>query len=389
MSRWPMVPLGKVARIFNGKTPAKSEHRGSGHPVLKIKDLSGDGNFSGSFGSFVEPSLAARHESRTVKSNDTVILNSAHNASHVASKICRVPESASGALAVGEWTILRSVPGSAEQDYLFFWLSSPQTAGVLRDLVRGIHLYPKDIATASIPLPPLDEQRRIVDLLNRGAGIRRLREQALATARNTIPALFLQTFGDPATNPKGWPVVELGTLGELDRGKSRHRPRNDPQLLGGPHPFLQTGDVANSNGIIERFASTYSDFGLAQSRKWPKGTLCITIAANIAATGVLQFDACFPDSVVGFRPGPSVTSEYVQAIIDRAKSVLEQNAPQAAQKNLNLKILRALPTPLPPLDLQRRFADRLADLRGIVTQQERALATARALERALLARLLE
>ena len=62
----------------------------------------------------------------------------------------------------------------------------------------------------AIPLPPLDEQRRIVGLLDRAAEIRRRADAARAKARAIIPALFLDTFGDPATNPKGWPVVTLG-----------------------------------------------------------------------------------------------------------------------------------------------------------------------------------
>ena len=100
---------------------------------------------------------------------------------------------------------------------------------------------------------------------------------------------------------EGWAWARIPQLGELNRGKSKHRPRNDPRLLGGPYPFVQTGDVRHSGGLITRHSQTYTEFGLAQSRLWPPGTLCITIAANIADTdGILSYEACFPDSVVGF-----------------------------------------------------------------------------------------
>ena len=98
----------------------------------------------------------------------------------------------------------------------------------------------------------------------------------------------------------GWTLCSLPQIGELNRGKSKHRPRNDSRLLGGPYPFIQTADVKRSAGLIREHSQTYSEFGLAQSRLWPTGTLCITIAANIAATGILAYPACFPDSVVGF-----------------------------------------------------------------------------------------
>ena len=101
------------------------------------------------------------------------------------------------------------------------------------------------------------------------------------------------------TIPHSWTIASLPQLGDFGRGKSKHRPRDDARLYGGPHPFVQTGIVSASRGSITKSNQTYSDFGLAQSKLWPKGTLCITIAANIAKTGVLTFDACFPDSIVG------------------------------------------------------------------------------------------
>jgi type I restriction enzyme, S subunit len=196
-----------------------------------------------------------------------------------------------------------------------------------------------------------------VEILDQADHLRKLRAKADNKAERILPALFIKMFGDPATNPMRWPKnYAFGEVGTLDRGKSRHRPRNAPELLGGDHPLIQTGDVANSGGRIRKYSQTYSDIGLAQSKMWPKGTLCITIAANIAKTGVLDFDACFPDSVVGFHPGPDVTTEYVQSWLHFLQPVLENNAPQAAQKNINLQVLRSLRIPKPPLQIQKKFS---------------------------------
>ena len=104
--------------------------------------------------------------------------------------------------------------------------------------------------------------------------------------------------------PYGWKLVRLHDLGEVNRGRSRHRPRYAEHLYGGPYPFIQTGDVKASNGRVTAHTQTYSEAGLVQSRLWPAGTMCITIAANIAETGILTFPACFPDSVVGFIAEP-------------------------------------------------------------------------------------
>jgi type I restriction enzyme S subunit len=162
-------------------------------------------------------------------------------------------------------------------------------------------------------------------------------------------------FGDPREFADRWPSKPLGELGTLDRGRSQHRPRNAPHLYGGPYPFVQTGDVANAQGYLRQHNQTYSKEGLKQSRLWPVDTLCVTIAANIAKTAIITYPVCFPDSVVGFTAGPDVTVEFIQGWFGFFQEVLETTAPEVAQKNINLEILRGLPSPVPPLGLQRRY----------------------------------
>lgn len=154
----------------------------------------------------------------------------------------------------------------------------------------------------------------------------------------------------PFQLPHGWEWCRLPDIGDLNRGKSKHRPRNDKILYeGGTIPLVQTGDVARANGVVTTFTSLYNQVGVEQSRLWPKGTLCITIAANIADTAVLGFDACFPDSVVGFTPYlDDVDVKYIDYYLRTAKGRLEEFAPSTAQKNINLEILSNLLVPLPP-----------------------------------------
>ncbi|EKY3088243.1 restriction endonuclease subunit S [Cronobacter dublinensis] len=156
----------------------------------------------------------------------------------------------------------------------------------------------------------------------------------------------------PFELPQGWEWCRLPDLGELSRGKSKHRPRNDPALyVDGKYPLVQTGDVSRSNGTIKTFTALYNELGVKQSRLWPKGTLCITIAANIADSGILEFDACFPDSVVGYSPFISeIPVEYFDFFMRTIKSSLEKYAPSTAQKNINLDILSQVFVPCPPLN---------------------------------------
>lgn len=150
------------------------------------------------------------------------------------------------------------------------------------------------------------------------------------------------------------------TLGEValdfGRGKSKHRPRNDVRLYGGSIPFIQTGDIKNAGHIIESYTQTYNDFGLKQSKLWKKGTLCITIAANIAETAVLGFDACFPDSVIGFVANPKeTTSDYVEYLLSSLKMKLQEKGMGSAQENINLATFSNMRFPFPSLPEQEKI----------------------------------
>lgn len=176
----------------------------------------------------------------------------------------------------------------------------------------------------------------------------------------------------PFELPVGWVWAKFSQLGELGRGKSKHRPRNDPSLYNnGKYPLVQTGDVARSNGKISTHTGLYNENGLAQSKMWPKGTLCITIAANIADSGILEFDACFPDSVVGFIPSNNnLQVQYFEYFMRTAKSQLEKFAPATAQKNINLGILEEVSIPLPPAPEQKRIVAKVDELMALCDRLE-------------------
>ena len=159
---------------------------------------------------------------------------------------------------------------------------------------------------------------------------------------STQAVKFEENFADL---PSGWIWGKLSDLGELARGKSKHRPRNDKKLFGEKYPFIQTGEVRAANRIIKKYEQTYSEFGLEQSKLWQKGTLCITIAANIAETAFLGFDACFPDSIVGFSASKAVLPEYIELFIKSTRTKIESYAPATAQKNINLNTLENLIVP--------------------------------------------
>lgn len=294
--------------------------------------------------------------------------------------VATVPESLDGAIASTGFTVLRSDERRLHGPYLFHWVRSTAFVDEMVRLATGAS-YPavsdRIVKNSSIPIPfpddprrSLAEQKRIAAILDKADAIRRRRQEAARLADTLIPSVFYEMFGDPLINARKWPTESLDQVAQLDRGRSRHRPRDWAPLYGGPYPLIQTGDIANCNGVIRKHTQTYSEEGLAQSKLWPKGTLCITIAANIGKTGILAFDACFPDSVVGLVAGPRLTIEYVREWFEAIQKNLDNSAPQVAQKNINLAILNALQIPVPPKPLQERFSQIVESVRAA---QERAM----------------
>ncbi|MEX2374376.1 MAG: restriction endonuclease subunit S [Dehalococcoidia bacterium] len=243
--------------------------------------------------------------------------------------------------------------------FLFHFL----TTIAAQDLIQE-HAYPSlklaDIKSLRVPLPPLSEQRRIVAVLDQAfAGIEKVLvniESNVADARALFEGYLTDVF---SRRGEGWTDKRLREVAlDFGRGKSKHRPRNDPRLFGEKYPFIQTSEVRQSNQFIREASKYYSDFGLSQSKLWPKGTVCITIAANIAETGILDFDACFPDSVIGLVVDEEkACNRFVEYALRHMKDVLQAEGKGSAQDNINLRTFETRRFPFPPLPEQVSIAD--------------------------------
>jgi type I restriction enzyme, S subunit len=177
------------------------------------------------------------------------------------------------------------------------------------------------------------------------------------------------------TTVNDWKSKSLDELGFVGRGKSKHRPRDAAHLYGGPYPFIQTGDVKHSNLYVNKSIQTYSEAGLAQSRLWKSGTLCITIAANIADTAILGIDACFPDSVIGFVPDEEKADvKFVKYLFNTLQSRYQQYSQGAAQDNLSQKKLLSLKFLVPKLSIQKKIVHTLSAYDDLIENNLRRIA---------------
>ena len=181
-----------------------------------------------------------------------------------------------------------------------------------------------------------------------------------------VPELRFAGFADD------WEQRKLEELGNLNRGKSKHRPRNDSRLFGGEYPFIQTGDVAKAPLFLTEYSQTYSEFGIQQSKLWDIGTLLITIAANIADTTILGIKAAFPDSVIGFE-STSCDVVFIKNYIDIQSDLLKRKAETSSQANLNLAKLKEMNLNIPKLKEQQKIGSFFKQLDDTIALHQRKL----------------
>lgn len=184
-----------------------------------------------------------------------------------------------------------------------------------------------------------------------------------------------------------WQTKTLGEVAQIERGKFSHRPRNEPRFYGGKTPFVQTGDVTRSNGIVRTHTQTLNEDGVAISKVFPAGTILITIAANIGYTGILEFDSAAPDSLIGLTPNDAVSAEFLNFYLRTQQPEMDRMAPKGTQKNINIEFLKPWPVVVPPLPEQKKIAHILSTVQLAIEAQERIIQTTTELKKALMHKL--
>ena len=232
---------------------------------------------------------------------------------------------------------------------------------------RGYNRHFKMLKERNIPLPPLQEQKKIAYILSTVQRAIEAQEQIIQRTTELKKALMHKLFTEGLRNepqrqteigpiPESWEVVSLGEIGQIERGKFSHRPRNEPRFYGGNYPFVQTGDVSNCDGYVRSYSQTLNEEGLAISKMFPAGTILITIAANIGFTGILQFDSACPDSLIGISPSKLVKTEFLNYYLITQQPKMDQLAPKGTQKNINIQFLKPWPIPLPDREEQEKIS---------------------------------
>ena len=260
-------------------------------------------------------------------------------------------------------------------DYWFRYISDGRKFNHYAKNIRYTLSY-EEFSALPLLLPEKSEQRSIADYLDRKCSqidaiiarqqevIEKLKTYKLSVITEAVtkglnPNVPMKDSGVEWIGeiPEHWEMLKLKYASSILRGKFNHRPRNDPAYYDGIYPFVQTGDVARANKYIKKYSKTLNEKGYAVSKVFPANSICMTIAANIGDVAILTFDACFPDSVVGFVQSKNITWNYLYYVLTAMKQQFVRNAIISTQLNLNIEIIKEEFIPVAPLHIQEQISE--------------------------------
>lgn len=380
---WPYLPLSQVASLQKGKKPGRLVEDGA-LPYLEASILRGAGS----------PLYIPREDIDQLvvaEQTDTLLLWDGANAGELFPGTTGV--------VCSTMAYIRSRHHTISPAFLRYYLLTQTNR--LRTTTAGStvpHVRKRVVETLAIPLPPLPVQERIVAILEKADEIRRKRQEALQIADQILPALFIEMFGDPATNPKGWPVVTLAdTLDTCEAGTWGQEPqagsevyavlRSTNMLLDGRLDFADVAQRAVSRRTAERCTLEDGDLLLNRSSgsrehigklcffRRPQDTDCLFLFSNF---------------VQRLRPNPlQATSEYLFFYLrtDFARYTLERlYATSSGLRNLNMTEYLRQTIMLPPVDIQQRFADYASAFESVRAKLQASLCDAESAFNVLLQR---
>jgi type I restriction enzyme, S subunit len=375
-----VVSIGDIADVFNGKTPAKTDQRDAGYPVMKIKDVDAFGFFRGNFGSFVDYKFADKFRAKHLQQGDLLILNAAHNAEYVASKTFYASHDYGCPLVTGEWTVVRSKKGLADAGYVRRYIESVEAKRLIKEMVSGIHLYPKDVSRCPIPLPPVDEQRRIAAILDKADALRAKRREAIVKLDQLLQSVFLDMFGDPVVNSKKWPVVKFGDVTNSRLGKML-----DKRTSQGPDmkPYLANLNVQWGRFELGSLRTMNFDRDDQHEFSLHDGDLLMCEGGEPGRCAIWrsQIEDCYYQKAlhrVRCHSGKTVP-EYIQWLFwFLAKAgAFQSSIASATIAHLPGVKLKNMCIPAPPVELQKVFAKKIYEISSLASQHN---ASAKALD---------
>jgi type I restriction enzyme S subunit len=289
------------------------------------------------------------------------MLVSSANSWNLVGKSCWVPDLPWRSTFGGFISVLRPNPTKVDPRYLFRWFTSDRTQATVRSFGQQTtnisNLNVGRCLNLILPLPPLPEQRRIAEILDKADALRAKRRAALAQLDSLTQSIFLDMFGDPGTNPKGWPIFTLREMGIVKTGGTPASAKTG--MFDGPIPFVTPGDL-ESDDLVKR---SVTEAGAAESRTVRSGaTLVCCIGATIGKIGRAAVRSAFNQQINAVEWGESVHDTYGFAVLRFFKPTIIAWGASTTLPILKKSAFERIEIPVPPIELQTEFAARSAEV---------------------------
>ena len=378
---WEVSKLKYLGRYVNGYPFKPDDWGDKGKPIIRIQDLTGSNDSP----NYYDGDIDAKYH---IKNGDILV-------SWAATLDAFIWNKGDGLL---NQHIFKAIPQEEKiTSYFFFWMIKEAMQNMNNDNKHGIfmqHVTLDVFNNFSVPLPPLSEQKRIAtylfrkiseadimldDTLSSITGYKKLK-QAVITQAVTKGVRGEREMKDSGVEwigeiPKEWVCEKIKYATSISRGLFNHRPRNDERYYNGKYPFIQTGDVANATKYIVSYSQTLNELGKSVSKEFPKGTLTMTIAANVGDVAILNFDAYFPDSVVGFIPNKNIRTLYLFYVFSAMKDEFTRTAIKSTQLNLNIDRVKETFIPVThdsneQCEIENYLESKCAEIDGLIAKKE-------------------
>jgi type I restriction enzyme S subunit len=357
---WPVVSLGEIFEIARGGSPrpidAFISEAPDSVPWISIRDASESAKYICKTRQRIRVEGVSR--SRIVNPGDFLLTNSMSFGRPYISKI-------RGCIHDG-WLVLSGRSDTVDQDYFYHLLSSDVVYRQFAKLAAGAvvkNLNIDLVRGVTVPLPPLLEQRRIADMLDKADAIRRKRKEAIALTEELLRSTFLDMFGDPVTNPKGWETCNLEDL----CSSVVDCPHTTPTYSGTPrvHPCVRTSDL--QYGFLDWSTTKYVDPAeyaqrIARLRPEPGDVLYSREGERFGIGALIPdgVEACLGQRMMLLRAEQTVASPaYVWGTLNSAaiyrQAVAEVGG--STSPHVNVKAIRRFRVCRPPLPMQAKYSE--------------------------------
>ena len=389
---WITYKISDLCDFQNGYAFNSSDYVEEGMPIIRMSNISIDGNLNltSENTKYYPREKVEILKKYVLNKNDVVMaMTDMTKDMGIIGKTAIIDEDNKYLLNQRVGRLIIKNPKILDYKYLHRYTNSPRFLDYAKQQCSGgvqLNLSTKAILNHKIILPStIEEQQEIVQVLDTMNDIIRLRKECISHAQDLIPALFQEMFGNPLTNDKNLPIVRIDTVTKVVSGGTPST--QNSEYWDGDIIWLTPKDLSGYNSMyISKGERNITDLGYKKSsaQMMPKGSVLFTSRAPIGYVAIADTDLCTNQGFKSFIPTEAIKSEYLYQLLKMSKEKIINMSSGATFKEISGGRIKELKIPLPPIELQEQFAEKVRGINSYIKEQNEELANAKQMFQSLL-----